>query len=80
MINTPYDGSSAAGKATTHVQGLASAAGVPVTLVAGRIADDAPALSFVRALSLTDLAGSTREALGDPRRWLQQAGAILARG
>lgn len=75
-----YDASSAAGKATTHVQGLASAAGVPVTLVAGRIADDAPALSFVRALSLTDLAGSTREALGDPRRWLQQAGAILARG
>jgi len=74
-----YDGQSAAGKAPAHVAALARRAGVPVALVAGRIADDADTAGFAASVSLTRLAGSAASALADPRRWLRAAGSELAR-
>lgn len=74
-----FDGQSAAGKAPTHVAALAAEAGVPVALVAGRIAPDADASAFAAAVSLTALAGSGAAAMSEPARWLRAAGAELAR-
>lgn len=74
-----YDGQSAAGKVPAHVGALAAAAGVPVALVAGRIAPDADVSPFAATASLTDLAGSGEAAMADPARWLTEAGAQLAR-
>lgn len=74
-----FDAQSAAGKAPAHVAVLASRAGAPVALVAGRITPDADTSAFAASLSLTDLAGSAEAALADPARWLHAAGADLAR-
>ncbi|WP_261165664.1 glycerate kinase [Microbacterium sp. Marseille-Q6965] len=73
-----FDGQSAAGKAPAHVAALAREHGVPVALVAGRIAPDVDTSAFVQAVSLTELAGSAEAALADPERWLRKAGATLA--
>lgn len=73
-----FDGQSAVGKAPALVRELARAAGVPVALVAGRIATDADVSDFAQTLSLTELAGSSAAALADPARWLFAAGAELA--
>jgi glycerate kinase len=70
---------SAAGKVPAFVAELAGAAGVPVALVAGRIADDADTATFAASVSLTELAGSAEASLGDPARWLRAAGMLLAR-
>lgn len=74
-----YDGQSAAGKVPAHVGGVAAATGVAVALVAGRIAGDADVSGFAATASLTDLAGSAEAAMADPRHWLVEAGAALAR-
>ncbi|MFS0713994.1 glycerate kinase [Microbacterium sp. 2P01SA-2] len=74
-----FDGQSAAGKVPTFVAGLAAGAGVPVALVAGRIAADADTAAFTASVSLTDLAGSSAASLAAPARWLRAAGAALAR-
>jgi len=74
-----YDGQSAAGKVPAHVGAVAGAAGVPVALVAGRIAADADVSQFAATASLTDLAGSGQAAMADTARWLTEAGARLAR-
>lgn len=74
-----YDGQSAAGKVPAHVGALAAAAGVPVDLVAGRIASDADVSGFARTASLTALAGSAEAAMADPTQWLVAAGAAFAR-
>jgi glycerate kinase len=73
-----FDGQSAAGKVPSEVAARAAAAGVPVALVAGAI--DADASGFAASASLTDLAGSGAAAMADPLRWLEAAGASLARG
>ena len=75
-----FDGQSAAGKVPAFVASLAADAGVPVALVAGRIADDADTRGFAASVSLTELAGSAAASLADPARWLRAAGAALARG
>lgn len=74
-----YDGQSDAGKVPAHVRAVAAAAGVPVALVAGRIAPDADVAGLAATASLTSLAGSAQAAMGDPARWLVAAGAALAR-
>lgn len=74
-----YDGQSAAGKVPSHVAALAADAGIPVALVAGRIAPDADVAGFAASVSLTDLAGSPDAAMADPARWLRAAGETLAR-
>ncbi|GAA2976703.1 glycerate kinase [Microbacterium terrae] len=74
-----FDGQSAAGKVPAHVAALAAEAGVPVGLVAGRIADDADVSAFGATASLTALSGSSDAAMGEPARWLRAAGAALAR-
>lgn len=74
-----FDRQSAAGKVASHVAALAVDAGVPVALVAGRIAADASTDAYAAAVSLTDLAGSAAAAMQDPARWLREAGAQLAR-
>ena len=73
-----YDSQSAAGKAPAHVAALAAEAGVPVALVAGRIAPDADLSPFAASLSLSELADSADAALADPVRWLREAGSALA--
>ncbi|GAA4166768.1 glycerate kinase [Gryllotalpicola daejeonensis] len=72
-----FDGQSEAGKAPTHVAGLARTAGVPTALVAGAV--EASVAQFSAAASLTELAGSTAAALAEPARWAFEAGAALAR-
>lgn len=72
-----YDSQSAAGKVPSFVADLAAACGAPVALVAGAIG--APHEQFAAAISLSDLAGSAEAAIAEPARWLQQAGALLAR-
>jgi glycerate kinase len=74
-----YDGQSAAGKVPSFVSARATAAGVPVALVAGRIAADADATRFTAAVSLTELAGGAAASLAHPARWLGAAGELLAR-
>jgi len=73
-----FDGQSAAGKVPSFVAELAQDAGVPIALVAGRIAEDADVSGFAASLSLTELAGSGGAALAEPARWLRAAGAALA--
>jgi len=75
-----FDGQSAAGKVPGHVLELAREAGVPVALVAGRVAPDADTSAFAHVISLTELAGSPDAALADPERWLTEAATVLARG
>lgn len=73
-----YDASSAAGKVPALVAERAARAGVPVALVAGRIADDADVSGFAASVSLADLAGGADAAIADPARWLRAAGDELA--
>ncbi|MDY0828077.1 glycerate kinase [Microbacterium sp. BG28] len=70
-----YDSQSLLGKAPGVVRAYAEARGVPVSVVAGRFGVAAGADD----LSLVDVAGSPSAALSDPRRWLREAGARLAR-
>lgn len=72
-----FDGQSAGGKAPSYVSKIAAEEGVPVALVAGRIATDAATDGFITTVSLTDLAGSSDAALGDASRWLGEAGSAL---
>jgi glycerate kinase len=74
-----YDGQSAAGKVPAYVGSVAGAAGVPVALVAGRIAADADTSGFAATASLTELAGSGETAMAETARWLEEAGVQLAR-
>lgn len=74
-----YDGQSGDGKVPSFLAALAAEAGARPLLAAGRIADDADTSLFAEAVSLTALAGSPTAALTDPARWLQVAGAALAR-
>lgn len=71
------DQSSAGGKVVSAVLRRADAAGVPVALVAGSIADDAA--DDRAAVSLSQLAGSPAAAMAEPGRWLAEAGRTLAR-
>ncbi|MFE1646899.1 glycerate kinase [Microbacterium sp. P01] len=73
-----FDIQSASGKVPSHVAALAAQAGVPVRLVAGRIAPDAPTSAFSAAISLTDLAGSAEASMSETAHWLRVAGARLA--
>ena len=73
-----FDGQSAAGKVPAHVAALAARAGVPVALIAGRIAPGADTSAFAASLSLADLAGSPAASLADPARWLRVAAKRLA--
>lgn len=70
-----FDAQSSRGKAPGAVRDAARAAGVPVAIVAGRVLDHPDG---VRTLDLTELAGSADEAMGDPVRWLREAGRRLA--
>ena len=74
-----YDGQSAAGKVPAHVGAIAASAGVPSALVAGRITGEADTAGFAATSSLTALAGSGKAAMAEPARWLEAAGAQLAR-
>jgi glycerate kinase len=73
-----FDAQSLRGKVVGALVDRAGPAGVPVTVVAGRVDADG-ALPVRRALSLTELAGSAASAMGDPARWLTEAGRRLAR-
>ncbi|GAA2572507.1 glycerate kinase [Microbacterium binotii] len=70
-----YDSQSLLGKAPGVVRAYAEARGVPVSVVAGRFGMPAG----VDDLSLVEMAGSPAAALSNPRRWLREAGARLAR-
>jgi glycerate kinase len=72
-----YDRTSTAGKVTGTVLAAAAAARVPAALVAGSIAAGLPARRW-QGISLSELAGGTAAARGDPARWLRLAGRLLA--
>ena len=71
-----FDAQSAAGKVPAYVAGLAPGR---VALVAGRIDPFADTSAFEATVSLTELAGSSDRAVGEPKVWLRAAGARLAR-
>ncbi len=73
-----FDGQSAAGKAPARVAALAASAGVPVSLVAGRIAPGVTTSTFRRTVALATLAHGSGPARADPARWLRKAARILA--
>jgi len=70
------DASTATGKVAGAVMSRADAAGIPVALVAGSLADGAS--DGRAAVSLVELAGSPASAMEVPARWLAAAGRILA--
>lgn len=72
-----FDGQSEAGKAPTVVAELARGAGVRTALVAGAIT--AEPRGFAASVALAELAGSGAAAMAEPLRWLEAAGARLAR-
>lgn len=72
-----FDGQSASGKAPTVVAAMARAAGVPTALVAGAVT--AEPRGFVSSAALAELAGGAAAAMAEPGRWLEAAGAQLAR-
>jgi glycerate 2-kinase len=72
-----FDSQSASGKIPHHIASLANELRIDVALVAGLI--QAPTTQFSDAVSLTELAGSSTAALSDAERWLEAAGAHLAR-
>lgn len=71
-----FDAQSAHGKVAAHVAAIARSARVPAALIAGSI--EADPRHFARAFSLSDLAGGSRLAMDDPKRWLKKAAAQLA--
>ena len=75
-----FDGQSASGKVPSLVASVAASAGVPVSLVAGRIAKRVDTSGFRAAVALTDLAGDPGAARADAIRWLREAGRALAEG
>ena len=72
-----YDATSATGKVVGAVCAAAGRAGVPVAVVAGRIAGP-PQPGIGAAIALADLAGGAAAAMADPARWLRVAGGLLA--
>ncbi|AWB94772.1 glycerate kinase [Agromyces badenianii] len=72
-----FDGQSEAGKAPSEVARLAAEAGVPVALVAGAIT--AEPRGFAASVALAELSDDAAAAMADPLRWLEAAGARLAR-
>lgn len=72
-----FDGQSEAGKAPTVVAALAGDAGVPTALVAGAIT--AEPRGFAASVALAALAGGGAPAMAEPLRWIEAAGAELAR-
>ena len=74
-----YDATSRLGKVVGECVHRASRRTVPVLVVAGDAAADAPRADLREVLSLTRLAGSREAALADPAHWLFLAAARLAR-
>ena len=74
-----FDGQTAGGKAPAFVAQVAARNAVPAFLAAGRIEPDADTSIFAATASLAEVSGSVTASLADPRRWLQDAGAALAR-
>lgn len=71
-----YDAQTAQGKLPSLVRSLAQRHNVPALLIAGVI--NASTNGFRRAVSLTELAGSSEAAMADPAAWIIQAGRQLA--
>jgi glycerate kinase len=76
-----FDATSTTGKVVGHLIALADRVDIPVGVIAGRLEVSPTAAdgSAIWATSLTDLAGSSAAAMGDPTRWLRAAGAEAAR-
>ena len=76
-----FDVSSLAGKAVAAIIDAAAASGTPCVVVAGGFTDEGRAALTQRGigfLSLTELAGSSGEAMAHPARYLGEAGARMA--
>jgi glycerate kinase len=74
-----FDAQSLRGKVVGRLVERARTAGVPVVVVAGRVAGSAAELPGTRAVSLTERAGSAAAAMADPARWLTEVAEELAR-
>lgn len=70
-----FDQTSLGGKVVGYVLAQAAAYGVRSMIIAGQVAHQ---VDQVRAIGLTDLAGSTEAALADPLHWLRLAGMLAA--
>ena len=71
-----FDQTSLGGKVVGYVLAQAAAYGTEAMIIAGQVAHQ---VDQVRAIGLTDVAGSTEAALADPLHWLEFAGALAAR-
>lgn len=76
-----FDEQSLAGKVPSAVLNFAAEHDVPVIVVAGRVAEGLAGAKFgpQSVISLTDLAGSAKEAMQQTEHWLEVAGAEAAR-
>lgn len=75
-----FDEQSLTGKVVGHAIELCREAGVPLGVIAGAVQCDPAAWSpGCWCLALTSLAGSARDALAAPERWLEAAGSAAAR-
>ena len=72
-----FDRQSAMGKVPGYLASLVE--GPRLALVAGQIDPAVDRSKFAAAVSLSELAGSPEQALAEPERWLEAAGAQLAR-
>jgi len=72
------DATSLDGKVVSTVLELAAEAGVAAGIVAGGVDPELELDDGTTVLSLTELAGSAQRSLGDPARFLREAGARLA--
>jgi glycerate kinase len=71
-----FDEQTREGKVVSHVAALASAAGTPVSLVAG-VVETAPD-AFTDVAELRTLAGSAEASYADAVQWARRAGELLA--
>jgi len=72
-----YDHQSAMGKVPGYLASVVE--DTPLALVAGQIDPAVDRSRFAEAISLSELAGSSDRAMAAPERWLEAAGAQLAR-
>ena len=74
-----FDETSLTGKTCGTVIAAATAAGVPVALVAGEVGGGlGGGVVLAAVVTLAGLAGSGAAAMASPRRWLRRAGERLA--
>lgn len=73
-----FDMTSLSGKAAGYAVSLARSANIPIVVIAGSV-DPETRHTNLDSISLSELASSREASMAEPKRWLEEAGAKLAR-